>query len=105
MAVLKNKINLQDCPAEHIRLYEVHASKIYKMLHSNVGVTSINDYVTLYAERIPDEELQAGERTRLINAFHFNKEPSRAHGIPFRFLIKQVSNIERRMKVHDIDLV
>ena len=88
--MLKNKINLQDCPTEHVRLYEVHAYKIHRILHPELSVTNINDYVTLYAERIPDEELHASEKTKFINAFHFNKEPSRAHGAPFRFMIKQV---------------
>lgn len=90
VAALKIKASRQDCPAEHIRVYEVHGSKIYKMLHPSFNVTGISDYVSLYAETIPDEELHPGEKTRFINAFQFNKEPSRAHGVPFRFLVKQV---------------
>ncbi|KAI9784883.1 MAG: hypothetical protein M1816_000578 [Peltula sp. TS41687] len=89
LAVLKNKVNLQDCPMEHIRLYEVHANKIYKILHPDLSVASINDYVTLYAEKIPEDELQAEDKTKFINAFHFNKDPSKAHGVPFRFILKQ----------------
>ena len=89
--ILKKKANLDDAVMEHIRLYEVHTAKVYKELNENYSVAGISEYVTLYAERIPDEELQPAEGDRAISAFHFNKEPNKAHGVPFKFLIKPVS--------------
>jgi hypothetical protein len=77
-----------------IRLYELHSNKIHKehtppRTHS---VISITDYVTLVAERIPQEDLDATS-TEMIHAFHFQNEPNKAHGIPFKFRIKEVSTI------------
>jgi hypothetical protein len=37
--------------------------------------------------------MQEGET--LISAFHFSKEPSRWHGIPFRFVVKPVRPVHR----------
>jgi ubiquitin carboxyl-terminal hydrolase 7 len=43
------------------------------------------------AERIPQEELEVSDSDAFISVFHFQGEPSRAHGMPFRFLVKEVS--------------
>jgi ubiquitin carboxyl-terminal hydrolase 7 len=45
----------------------------------------ITEYVHVIAERIPEEDLEPG--SELIQAFHFQSEPSKSHGIPFRFKI------------------
>jgi ubiquitin carboxyl-terminal hydrolase 7 len=76
-----------------IRMYETHNSKVYKELLRDYGVVSINDSVSvsLIAERIPEEEINANPG-HFINAFHFQGEPNKPHGIPFRFLIKPVRN-------------
>lgn len=71
-----------------IRIYETHNSKIYKDLPREYTVVSITDYVNLIAERVPEEEIGADSGS-LIDAFHFQGEPNKPHGIPFRFLIKE----------------
>ena len=45
----------------------------------------------LYAEEIPMEELNAGEGTKVVNLFHYAKDPSRIHGIPCKFVLAEVS--------------
>jgi ubiquitin carboxyl-terminal hydrolase 7 len=45
----------------------------------------------LVAERIPEEEIKAVPGD-FINVFHFQGEPNKPHGVPFRFLIKQVNS-------------
>jgi len=52
-------------------------------------VLSINDYTEVIAERIPDDELEADENS-FVKAVHFQNDPSRMHGIPFKFLLKEV---------------
>jgi ubiquitin carboxyl-terminal hydrolase 7 len=52
-------------------------------------VLSINDYVDVIAERVPEEEIDAPERD-FIKVVHFQNDPSRIHGIPFKFLLKEV---------------
>lgn len=72
-----------------IRVYETHNNRVYKELPREHGVIGITDYVSLFAERIPEEEINADPRD-FISVFHFHGEPNKPHGIPFRFLIKQV---------------
>lgn len=41
-------------------------------------------------QEIPREELEADEHEKIISVFHFQKEVSRTHGVPFRFVVKPV---------------
>jgi ubiquitin carboxyl-terminal hydrolase 7 len=74
-----------------IRVYETNSFKFSRELSREYPVISINDYTRLIVERIPEDELDA-EEGRFIQVFHFQNEPSRMHGIPFRFLLKDVGN-------------
>ncbi|KAI9834557.1 MAG: hypothetical protein M1819_002933 [Sarea resinae] len=85
---LQKKANFDDVTAQEIRIYEAHGGRVYKELHDDYSVTSVNEFVTLYAERIPEEELSATENDRYIYAFHYDKEPNKPHGVPFKFLVK-----------------
>lgn len=90
VAGLQKRANLDDETTQHIRVYEVHGGKIHKEVNDNYSVAGINEYVTLYAERMPEEEANMGEGERTIYAFNFDKEPSKPHGVPFKFVVKPV---------------
>ena len=92
--LLQKKASLTDEVVRTIRLYEAHNSKVYKELVEDFPVASITDFVTLFAESIPEEERAASEVDRPIYAFHFDKEPNKPHGVPFKFLVKPVSGFE-----------
>ena len=87
--VLQAKANLSEDVVKNIRFFEVHSSKLYKELKANYNVAGINDYVSLYAEETPEEERQAADTDMSIYAMHFNKEPTKAHGVPFKFIVKK----------------
>lgn len=87
---LQKKAVLSDEISRTIRIYEAHNNKVYKELGHEYNVASITDFVTLYAESIPEDERNAAEEDRLIYAFHFDKEPNKPHGVPFKFVIKPV---------------
>ncbi|KAL3422872.1 ubiquitin carboxyl-terminal hydrolase [Phlyctema vagabunda] len=74
-----------------IRIYEVHSNKIHKELARDHPVLSITDYVSLIAERIPAEEVSDSGHS--VQAFHFQNEPNKAHGIPFKFHVKEVFSL------------
>jgi ubiquitin carboxyl-terminal hydrolase 7 len=57
-------------------------------LSEDFNVAGINEFTSLYAEKIPDDELTATEDDRPIYCYHFDKEPNKPHGIPFRFFLK-----------------
>ncbi|KAK4044791.1 hypothetical protein C8A01DRAFT_42409 [Parachaetomium inaequale] len=75
--------------AGRIRVYEISNHKFFRELERNYPVISINDYTTVIAERIPTEDAEVKDQSQFISVFQFHSEPSRAHGIPFRFLLKE----------------
>lgn len=89
-ALVKKAQLEEESKAGQIRIYEVHSSKIHKDLPREHQVVSITDYVSLIAERVPEQDLVSGESLRIVQAFHYDKDPSKAHGIPFRFQIIKV---------------
>ena len=94
--LLQRKANLSDEVVRTIRVYEAHNSKVYKELVDDYPVASITDFVTLFAESIPEEERTPSEGDRPIYAFHFDKEPNKPHSVPFKFLVKPVGEFANR---------
>ncbi|KAJ5947605.1 Ubiquitin carboxyl-terminal hydrolase 21 [Penicillium verhagenii] len=88
LEALQQKSKLDDEAFQNMRLFEAHGGKFYKELREDFNVASINEYSTLYAERVPAEELNMEGEDRLINAYNFDREPSRPHGVPFKFVVK-----------------
>ncbi|PKA56995.1 Ubiquitin carboxyl-terminal hydrolase 12 [Apostasia shenzhenica] len=73
---LKTKVELSQPNAE-LRLVEVFYHKIYKIFPPMEKIENINDqYWTLRAEEIPEEEKTLGPHDRLIHVYHFMKDPS-----------------------------
>ncbi|GLT57010.1 hypothetical protein SLA2020_300170 [Shorea laevis] len=71
---LKIKVKLSHPNAE-LRLVEVFYHKIYKIFPLHEKIENINDqYWTLRAEEIPEEEKNLGPHDRLIHVYHFTKE-------------------------------
>ena len=87
---LKKKANLDDDTLSDVRVYCILGGKIQKELGSDYPVSSILDHHHLVAQKLPKEDLEPEEGNRPIYAFHFDKEPSRPHGIPFIFHLKPV---------------
>jgi ubiquitin carboxyl-terminal hydrolase 7 len=85
LSALQQKLDLNDEP---IRVAETHSGKVYKELREDQNVAAINEYATLYAEKIPAEELNLDAEDRVISVFSFDREPNRTHGIPFKFVVK-----------------
>ncbi|XP_062173883.1 ubiquitin C-terminal hydrolase 12-like isoform X3 [Alnus glutinosa] len=71
---LKTKVELSHPNAE-LRLLEVFYHKIYKIFPLSEKIENINDqYWTLRAEEIPEEEKDLGPHDRLIHVYHFMKD-------------------------------
>ena len=92
---LAKKANLSEDFIENIRFYEVHSGRIYKELSFETPVSTFNEWVTIYAERIPDEEKEADpESDRAVYCFHYDREITKFHSIPFKFIVKPVSLVK-----------
>ena len=91
IALLIKKAQLEDEETKGpIRIYGVHNNKIYKELNRDHTILTM-DYVNIVAERVPEEERDA-KPMDFIYCFHFQGEPTKSHGMPFKFLIKPVSS-------------
>lgn len=95
--LLQKKLDLAEEKMQGIRFYESHVGKFHKELEPSFSVAGIQEYMSLFAERTPEEELDMAEEDRFIYAFHFQKEPSKAHsqGIPFKFVVKPVCTLPK----------
>ncbi|XP_057990811.1 ubiquitin C-terminal hydrolase 12-like isoform X3 [Hevea brasiliensis] len=96
---LKAKVELSH-PSAELRLLEVFYHKIYKLLFifrffHNEKIENINDqYWTLRAEEILDEEKNLAPNDRLIHVYHFMKDPAQNQqvqnfGEPFFLVIHE----------------
>lgn len=89
---LAKQVKLAPGGTGKIRVFEVSKDgKTQKEFTGSEMIGNIPDPVELYAEEIPKEELEADDADKVISVFHFSKEVSRTHGVPFRFVIKPVS--------------
>ncbi|OSC99045.1 cysteine proteinase [Trametes coccinea BRFM310] len=86
---LSKQVKLTPGGTGKIRFFEVSKDgKSQKEFTYSEMIGNIPDPVELYAEEIPREELEADDADKVINVFHFSKEVSRTHGVPFRFVVK-----------------
>jgi ubiquitin carboxyl-terminal hydrolase 7 len=82
-------------PKAELRILEVFYHKIYKIFPLNEKIENINDqYWTLRAEEIPDEEKDLGAHDRLIHVYHFSRDTSQNHmvqnfGEPFFLVVHE----------------
>ncbi|PKC06208.1 hypothetical protein RhiirA5_483430, partial [Rhizophagus irregularis] len=83
--ILKNEKVTLSSPYSRIRLFEVYHNKIQEEYTGTEPIERIHEHATLYAEEIPQDEVHAD---RTIQVYHFTINPIRAHGIPFKFIIK-----------------
>ncbi|GJN34912.1 hypothetical protein PR202_gb23621 [Eleusine coracana subsp. coracana] len=93
IADLKTKVEVSNPDAE-LRLLEVFYHKIYKIFPPHEKIENINDqYWTLRAEEIPEEEKNLGPNDRLIHVYHFMKDPNQNQiqnfGDPFLLVIRE----------------
>ena len=112
---LKTKVELSHPDAE-LRLLEVFYHKIYKIFPSTERIENINDqYWTLRADEIPEEEKNIGPNDRLIHVYHFTKETVQNQqvqnfGDPFFLVIHEgetleeiKTRIQKKLRVPDED--
>uniref|UniRef100_A0A453I2U9 ubiquitinyl hydrolase 1 n=1 Tax=Aegilops tauschii subsp. strangulata TaxID=200361 RepID=A0A453I2U9_AEGTS len=72
---LKTKVDLSS-PTAELRVLEVFYHKIYKIFPLHEKIENINDqYWTLRAEEVPEEEKNPSQHDRLIHVYHFTKDP------------------------------
>ncbi|XP_076955366.1 ubiquitin C-terminal hydrolase 13-like isoform X3 [Bidens hawaiensis] len=109
---LKTKVELSHKDAE-LRLLEVSGHKIYKIFSLNEKIQDLNDqYWTLRAEEIPEEEKNLGPQDHIIHVYHFKKDMLNMQlqhfGEPFFLVIREGETltevkirIQKKLRVPD----
>ncbi|KAK7693367.1 hypothetical protein QCA50_002935 [Cerrena zonata] len=86
---LSKQVKLLPGGTAKIRVFEVSKDgKQQKEFTGSEMIGNLPEFVDLYAEEIPREELEADDADKVISVFHFSREVSRTHGVPFRFVVK-----------------
>ncbi|KAI5816954.1 hypothetical protein BZA77DRAFT_46183 [Pyronema omphalodes] len=88
---LVSRYNLNAEQEQRIRFFSAHGGKFQKQLTRDYPVLQ-QDYNYVYAELTPEDELKFDpETSKLLEAFHFHKEPSKTHStaVPFKFVVKK----------------
>ncbi|KAJ7569840.1 hypothetical protein O6H91_01G097400 [Diphasiastrum complanatum] len=114
---LKGKVELSG-PIAELRILEVFYHKIYKIFPLVEKIENINDqYWTLRAEEIPEDEKNLGPQERLIHVYHFTRDASQTNmvqnfGEPFFLLVhedetlaKVKLRIQKKLQVPDEEFV
>ena len=88
---LVRKAEIKPEDVDHIRIYEISNARINREHRRETSVSNMSEFTNLIAEIIPEEERNLAEGEFLVPCFHFEKETNKAHGIPFKFVVKEVS--------------
>ncbi|KAL0946992.1 hypothetical protein HGRIS_013138 [Hohenbuehelia grisea] len=110
---LAKQVKLTAGGTNQIRIFEISKDgKTQKEFTNSEMIGNIPDPVELYAEEIPREEIEADDSDKVIGVFHFSKELSRTHGVPFKFVVKRgekfldtKKRLQARIGVSDKDIV
>ncbi|KAJ4293603.1 ubiquitin-specific protease ubp15 [Kalmusia sp. IMI 367209] len=81
---LQQKAGISDEVMKKVRVYEAHNNKFYKSLSLDFQIMGIGEYLQLYAAAFPEDE-----SSKKVTVFHFDKEVTKIHGIPFQFSLKE----------------
>ncbi|KAJ7046714.1 hypothetical protein C8F04DRAFT_1307881 [Mycena alexandri] len=87
---ISKQVTLTASGSGKIRVFEISKDgKTQKEFTGTEMIGNIPEPVELYAEEIPVEELEADDLDKVIGVFHFTKDLSRTHGVPFKFVVKR----------------
>lgn len=98
-----NKISQKIFSDNSTRVLEVSNGRLVRYLHPSDHLSKIPDNGTsIYAERIPQEELNMTLADQIVSVYHFAKEPFRSHGIPFNIVLRgkeTVGEMKKRLQL------
>lgn len=81
---LQRKVNVSDEIMNKVQIWEVSMHRFSKQLASELQIAALAEYSTIYAMPVP--ELDAPRR---VSVYHFDKDHTKAHGVPFQFALKE----------------
>ena len=85
LEALQKKAGISDEIMQNTRAYEAHMHKFHKVLPPDHSIMGLCDYTQIFVAPYSDDE-----SAKKITVFHYDKEPSKPHGVPFQLSIKEV---------------
>lgn len=98
---IASQVTLTPDGSKRIRVFEVDRDARRQREFTGTEMLGNLHDVDMFAEEIPIEELEARETDKIIDVFHFTKEVSRTHGVPFRFVVhpdEKFSETKKRLQ-------
>eukprot|EP00005_Dracoamoeba_jomungandri_P003044 CAMPEP_0174260310 /NCGR_PEP_ID=MMETSP0439-20130205/9536_1 /TAXON_ID=0 /ORGANISM="Stereomyxa ramosa, Strain Chinc5" /LENGTH=1088 /DNA_ID=CAMNT_0015344525 /DNA_START=16 /DNA_END=3282 /DNA_ORIENTATION=+ len=102
---------LDNPDSAHIRFFEIHNNRIYRMLNMDTRTTGFNEHTALRAEEVPQEEIEKEDSDIVIQVTHISYIHSPVpltFGNPFRLLVKEgetfgetKARIQKKLSVED----
>jgi hypothetical protein len=93
---LAKLVTLDPQGSRRVRIFEIASNgRQQKECTSSEMIANLREPAELYAEEIPLEETNLTDDAKVIDVFHYHREPTRYFGVPFRFVVKNVSKIIR----------
>jgi len=93
-ALIKKQATIPPEIHDRIRIFDARGHKDYKEYQPTQALSTATIESSLnihfYAEPIPTDEDDAEDTDKPIVIIHFAKDAQRLHGIPVRFMVKQV---------------
>ncbi|WVO13321.1 hypothetical protein L204_100935 [Cryptococcus depauperatus] len=85
---LAKLVKLQPEGSNKIRIFDISPSGRSQREHTGSEmIGNLAEPAELFAEEISIEELQAGDGNKVVNLFHYTRDPSRTHGVPCKFVL------------------
>lgn len=109
---LSKLVTLSPNGSGKIRVFEVSKDgKHQREFSVTEMIGNIPEPAELYAEEVPVDELDQDDFKKVISVFHFYRDPTKTHGVPFRFVLKPgekfvdtKKRLQARLGVTDKDL-
>jgi len=104
-------VTLSAGSTNRVRIFEITKDgKYQREFNSSEMLGNLPD-TEFYAEEIPRDELEPATDDKIINVFHYSREPARSHGVPFKFVARPgekftdtKKRIQERIGVSDKDI-
>jgi ubiquitin carboxyl-terminal hydrolase 7 len=82
-------VTLSEDGSHRIRIFDISQNgRHQRECTSSEMIANLREPTELWAEEVPPEELNLTDHDKIIDVFHYHKEPSRWHGVPCKFVVK-----------------
>lgn len=83
---LSRVVKMQPGGTGKIRIFDINGRTQREYTSAEI-IAHLPDPADLYAEEIPAEEISPPDNAKVVNLFHYSRDPTKTHGVPCKFVI------------------